>query len=609
MTKHISRLVLAFSLLGFSLSTIAQNIERVDPPFWWIGMQNDTLELLIKGTDLSDDVTIKSENVILLSVELNDNAHYLFVQLYISKTAEPQNLKIYSGKKHVNYELKARSDQNKSLMGLDPSDLVYLITPDRFANGNEKNDVVKGMNEIEVNRFEPYGRHGGDIAGIRSKIDYLYDLGVTALWINPLLENDQPKESYHGYAITDHYLIDPRFGTNEEYRAFIDACHAKGIKVIMDVVYNHFGNEHYLMKDMPQDDFVNEWPEFTQTNYRATSLHDPYASEKDKTLMTDGWFDKHMPDINQSNTHIANYMTQNSIWWIEEFGIDAFRIDTYAYPEKEYMSKFADEIGREYPKFFMFGETWVHGPQVQSWFAKDNPLNPGNTNLQSVTDFQLAFAIHKGFKEKHGWAEGINRIYYVLSGDYLYSQPENLVTFLDNHDIARIYGLLEEDMRKFKMANALMLTTRGIPQMYYGTEILMKATDGHGEIREDFWGGWKEDSVNKFEASGRTELENEAFNYIKNLAHFRKKSKAITEGKLVQFVPKDGVYCYFRYTENEEIMVIMNASEEVVIEDLSRYKERFEGSIVLKDIFGINDHIASAPLTLNPYETRIFILQ
>ena len=609
MTKHISRLVLAFSLLGFSLSTIAQNIERVDPPFWWIGMQNDTLELLIKGTDLSDDVTIKSENVILLSVELNDNAHYLFVQLYISKTAEPQNLKIYSGKNHVNYELKARSDQNKSLMGLDPSDLVYLITPDRFANGNEKNDVVKGMNEIEVNRFEPYGRHGGDIAGIRSKIDYLYDLGVTALWINPLLENDQPKESYHGYAITDHYLIDPRFGTNEEYRAFIDACHAKGIKVIMDVVYNHFGNEHYLMKDMPQDDFVNEWPEFTQTNYRATSLHDPYASEKDKTLMTDGWFDKHMPDINQSNTHIANYMTQNSIWWIEEFGIDAFRIDTYAYPEKEYMSKFADEIGKEYPKFFMFGETWVHGPQVQSWFSKNNPLNPDNTNLQSVTDFQLAFAIHKGFKEKHGWAEGINRIYYVLSGDYLYSQPENLVTFLDNHDIARIYGLLEEDMRKFKMANALMLTTRGIPQMYYGTEILMKATDGHGEIREDFWGGWKEDSVNKFEASGRTELENEAFNYIKNLAHFRKKSKAITEGKLVQFVPKDGVYCYFRYTENEEIMVIMNASEEVVIEDLSRYKERFEGPKVLKDIFGINDHIASAPLTLNPYETRIFILQ
>jgi glycosidase len=606
MTKYISALALALSLIALSSPIKAQKIERIDPPFWWTGMQNDTLELLIKGVDLSDDVQLNSENVVLVSAETNENSNYLFIELYIPNGTPAESFKIHTGKKHVTYQLKARNNQNKSLMGLNPSDLVYLITPDRFANGNTKNDVIKGMKEEVVNRAEPYDRHGGDIAGMQSKIDYFSDLGVTALWINPLLENDQPKESYHGYAITDHYLIDPRFGTNAEYKAFIDACHAKGIKVIMDVVYNHFGNEHYLIKDRPENDFVHNWPEFTQTNYRATSLHDPYASELDKKLMTDGWFDKHMPDINQKNSHVAKYMTQNSIWWIEEFGIDAFRIDTYAYPDKDYMSQFAKRIAGEYPQFFMFGETWVHGPQVQSWFVENNPQNPNNTNLQSVTDFQLAFALQKGLKEKHGWTDGINRVYYVLSGDYMYKQPENLVTFLDNHDIARIYGLLDQDIRKYKMANAILLTTRGIPQMYYGSEILMKATDGHGEIREDFWGGWPDDTINKFEAAGRTELENEAFEYIKTLANFRKNSKAITEGKLVQFVPKDGVYCYFRYTENEQVMVIMNASEEKRTESLSRYSERLLGSIKFTDIFTNSSVEITKTLELKPYETKIF---
>lgn len=609
MTKHILLLALTVSLIASSFSVFAQKIERIDPPFWWVGMQNDTLELLINGTDLSDELTLNSNAVTLVSAEVNENGHYAFATLYIPKTSEPEKFKIAVGKKKFSYELKERSTANKTLMGLDASDFIYLITPDRFANGNPKNDVIKDMNQTGLDRSEPYERHGGDIEGIQSNIDYLDDLGVTALWINPLLENNQPKESYHGYAITDHYLIDPRFGTNEEYKAFINACHTKGIKVIMDVVYNHFGNEHYLMKDKPEEDVVNQWAEFTQTNYRATTLHDPYASVKDKTLMTDGWFDKHMPDINQRNAHIAKYLTQNSIWWIEEFGIDAFRIDTYAYPQKEYMSGFAKAIEKEYPNFFMFGETWVHGPQVQSWFAKDNPLNPNNTELQSVTDFQLAFAIHKGLKEKYGWAEGINRVYYVLSGDYMYKKPQDLVTFLDNHDIARIYGVLEEDMRKFKMAHALMLTTRGIPQMYYGTEILMKATDGHGHIREDFSGGWAEDTINKFEASGRTDIENEAFEYIRTLANFRKNSKAITEGNLVQFVPKDGVYCYFRFSEGEEIMVIMNASDSEVTEDLSRYDERLKNATHLNDIFGKVKHNPSEPLPLAPYETRVFTLQ
>ncbi|MCT4624584.1 MAG: alpha-amylase family glycosyl hydrolase, partial [Schleiferiaceae bacterium] len=524
--------ILFFFLVHLSIN--AQKIERIDPPFWWVDMENPTLELIVKGTELNDDVSIQADGVELVKSELSENKNYLFISLKITNSAKAQTLKLRSGKKTFKYQLKERSQENKQLMGLSPKDFIYLITPDRFANGNTKNDVIKGMAEDSVNRAEPYARHGGDIAGMHSKIDYLHDLGVTALWINPLLENDQPSASYHGYAITDHYQIDPRFGSNEDYKNFIDDCHKKGIKIIMDVIYNHFGSEHYLIKDLPEQSFINQWPEFTQTNYRATTLHDPYASEKDKLLMTDGWFDKHMPDMNQRNEHLANYLIQNSIWWIEEFGIDAFRIDTYAYPDQGFMSQFAQAIEKEYPQFFMFGETWVHGPQVQSWYAEKSANKNFDSHLQSVTDFQFAFALHKGLNEKHDWAKGINRLYYVLSGDYMYAEPSHLVTFIDNHDIARMYGLYGKDMNKYKMALALLMTSRGIPQMYYGTEILMAATDGHGEIREDFWGGWQEDSLNKFTKEGRSDLENEAFDFIQSLANFRKNSSALTEGKLVQ---------------------------------------------------------------------------
>jgi len=570
-------------------------------------MENDTLELLIKGENLTNLVSLTAEGVILISAKANENKHYLFLKLHINKTAAPQKFKVKVGKKSFSYLLKARDNTNKKLMGLNPADLIYLITPDRFANGNPKNDVIKNMNETSVNRDEPYARHGGDIAGMLNKLDYLTDLGVTALWVSPLFENNQPEASYHGYAITDPYKIDPRFGTNTEYANFVNACHEHGIKVVMDVIYNHFGSEHYLMKDLPESDFVNRWPEFTQTNYRATTLHDPYAADADKKIMQDGWFDHHMPDVNQRNPHMAHYLIQNSIYNIEEYGIDAFRIDTYAYPNQKFMSQLAKAISAEYPRFFMFGETWVHGPQVQSWFAQNNRNREDlNTHLQSVTDFQLAFAIQKGLMEKPGWAEGINRVYYALSGDYLYDRPQDLVTFIDNHDLARSFGFFEEDYRKFKMAYAILLTTRGIPQIYYGTEILMKATEGHGEIREDFWGGWPKDSVNKFTAEGRTELENEAFDFIKTLANYRKNSVAITQGKLVQFVPEKGVYCYFRFTDTEQVMVIMNASEESKTIDLTRFTERLEGYKTLKNILDLSQMEIPQTLEIDAFETYVF---
>ena len=596
-------------IIGLLISNfaLAQKIERIDPPHWWAGMQNDTLSLLIKGNNLSESVTLTADEVRVISAKTNANNNYLFLELHIPKNTHPQKLKFNMGKTSFSYLLKARETDNKTMMGLNPSDLIYLITPDRFANGNQKNDIVKGMNETKVNRKKPYARHGGDLEGITQKLDYLADLGVSALWLNPVLENNQEKESYHGYAITDHYKIDPRFGSNLEYAQFVNACHTKGIKVIMDVVYNHFGNQHYLITNLPEEDFLNNWPTFTQTNYRATTLHDPYSATADKKLMTDGWFTSHMPDLNQRNKYVSNYLIQNSIWWIEEFGVDAFRIDTYAYADDKFMADLANAIELEYPLFFMFGETWVHGIQVQTWFTGNNPNRKNfNSNLQSVTDFQLAFALHKGLEEEQDWATGINRIYYALSGDYLYSNPENLVTFLDNHDIARTFGLYNEDFRKFKMAYSILLTTRGIPQIYYGTEVLMKAKEGHGEIREDFLGGWSEDTVNKFTSKGRTALENEAFDFIKTLANYRKNSAAITRGKLVQFVPEKGVYCYFRYTDQEQVMVIVNATEETRTVKLSRFNERLESfksfeNIITKELFAIPKN-----LELKAFETKIF---
>jgi len=570
-TLALKRLGLVILLLASTL-IFAQKptIERIDPPHWWVNFEHPDVELLIKGKNLPTNVAVQGQGVSIVEVIQPENKNYLRVVLRIAQNAKPQKVEILIGKTKVLYELKERNYSNKSLMGLYPNDFIYLITPDRFANGNPANDALKGMQENTINRNHHYKRHGGDIAGIASKLDYIKDLGVSALWINPLLENNQPKESYHGYAITDHYKIDPRFGTNADFKHLVDDMHSRGMKMVMDVIYNHWGDQHYLHRDLPEYNMVNWWDEFTKTNYRSSTLHDPYASARDKLLMTDGWFDNHMPDLNQRNTTIANYLIQNAIWWIEEYGIDAYRIDTYSYPDQEFMGELARRILQEYPKFFMFGETWVHVIQEQNYFVEKNPHRmPFNSRLQSVTDFQWYFALEKGIHEPTDWASGMSRMYYVLSGDYLYPKPQNLVTFLDNHDLARWYGHVGEDMQKFKIGIALLFTSRGIPQLYYGTEILMKETQGHGEIRQDFPGGWPGDAVNKFESSGRTEIENEAFAYIQLLANYRKKSMALTIGELTQFTPRNGLYIYVRHAKNGEkvLVVVNNSSAPIFVEE------------------------------------------
>ena len=599
-----ARWLTSLSLIAFSTILNAQipKVNRVDPPHWWIGFSNPQLQLLIQGENLTQEVELQAEGVNLSRVEIAPNPNYLLVTLEITPSAKAQLVKLIlkngKKKKTITYALKARTQSNKTLMGLNPADLVYLITPDRFANGETKNDVIKGMNETDIDRTNGYKRHGGDIAGIYQKLDYLQDLGVTALWINPLVENNQPEQSYHGYAITDHYKIDARFGSNEDYRQLVDAMHNRGMKMVMDVIYNHWGNKHYLHKNLPDSNMVHWFDEFTRTNYRATALHDPHASQRDKKLMTNGWFDYHMPDLNQQNEILANYLIQNSIWWIEEFGIDAYRIDTYAYPDQEFMGVLAERIMKEFPNFFLFGETWVHGVQVQNFYVQNGKnQNVQNENLESVTDFQWYFALEKGIHEKTEWANGLSRMYYVLSGDYMYEHPENLVTFVDNHDIARWYGHCDEDMDKFKIGIALLLTSRGIPQLYYGTEILMKATDGHGPIREDFWGGWPEDTVNKFEASGRTEAENEAFNFIQKLANYRKGSEVLTRGSLTQFTPQDGVYSYVRYNKgSQKVLVMINGTDDEATIDMSRYAELIPIGYNYTDI--VTDETGTIPATV-----------
>ena len=565
--------------------------SRIEPPFWWTGMEERKLEILIYDKNIGASVPeINYPGVRITEIYRPENPNYLFITVNIGKGAKPGKLDIRltdNGKvRSYPYELKKRKNNPLNHQGLTPADLVYLIMPDRFANGDPSNDSVKGMQQTGINRDKMFFRHGGDLRGIMNKLDYLEDLGVTALWLNPVLENDQPYESYHGYAISDHYNIDRRFGTNEDYVKLVEACHARGIKVIMDIIHNHVGDRHWFIQDLPARDWIHQYAEFTRTTYRAPTLMDPYASEYDKTLMTDGWFDHHMPDLNQRNPHLARYLTQNNIWWMEYSGQDAYRVDTYAYPDQEFMANWGAALQNEYPGTTFFGETWVHGPAVQAQFTEDNSLRSGyNSNLPAVTDFQLYYAVNEALTKPQGWTDGAARIYYTLAQDFLYAAPYRNVTFLDNHDLSRFFSVIGEDMNKFKSGISFLLTMRGTPMIYYGTEILMKNfTDPDGKVREDFPGGWSDDKVNKFTTNGRSAAENEAFNHLRTLARYRKNNPVLQTGKLTQFVPQDGIYTYFRYNRDKTVMVIMNTSDREQTVSTLPYAEHTDGFTGAKNV-------------------------
>ncbi len=580
-----SLLTLLVCLLSTSVFAQLPALERIEPANWWVGMKNPKLQLIVHGNQIAKrEVKLNYPGVSLVAVHKVENPNYLFLDLEITPAAVAGKFPIQftlKGKKTLNYtyELKNRDAKLVKAQGVNTADFIYLIMPDRFANGDKTNDVIKGMKETSLNRDSMYHRHGGDIQGIINNLDYLQDLGVTALWINPLLTNDQPKTSYHGYANTENYQIDPRYGTNELYKKLVDELHKRGMKMVKDLVHNHFGSQHWTVLDLPSKDWLNQWASFTRTNYREQTHFDPYVAQADKDQMVKGWFDFHMPDPNQKNPFLRNYITQSHIWWVEYAGVDAFRLDTYTYNDLDYMAEWAKLIKAEYPTLNSFGETMVQAVPSQSYFTEGRLLNqPIETGLDGVTDFQALSGINEALNGKFGWTDGVVRLYITFSYDYQYKDPNKNVVFLDNHDLNRFYSVVNEDFTKYKSGIAWLFTTRGIPQWYYGTEILMPGTTTpDGKVRLDFKGGWPEDTLNKFTAAGRTEKENEAFNYVRKLANYRKNSEALKFGKMMQFIPQDGIYVWFRYTDQQTIMMVMNGEEKEQTVKTERFAERTSG--------------------------------
>ncbi|WP_316801806.1 glycoside hydrolase family 13 protein [Pedobacter nototheniae] len=592
-SSGLKKILILLIVVFTGTNLFAQKLERIEPMFWFTGMHNPKLQLLVHGDHISTSaVALNYAGVKLVKVNQVENPNYLFLDLEISPSAKagkfPISFSLNGKKQTYTYELKNRDQSKGRIQGVSNKDFIYLLMPDRFSNGDKNNDVVKGLTETALNRDSMYYRHGGDIQGVMNHLDYLKDLGVTTVWMTPEIENDMPHASYHGYAVTDHYKIDPRYGTNELYKQYVEACHAKGLKVIKDIVHNHIGTGHWFYKDLPMKNWLNQWPKYTQTSYRDQPVMDPHASATDKKQMLDGWFVPSMPDLNQTNPYVQNYLTQNHIWWIEYAGIDGLRLDTYPYNDAAYMADWAIKIHAEFPDLTVFGETLVSSVASQAFFTGGNTVNRGfDTHLQGITDAVLKDAVYEGLNGKSGWTDGINRLYATLAQDFLYKNPNTNCIFLDNHDMSRFYSMVNEDFDKYKAGMAILLTMRGIPQMYYGTEILMKNfSNPDGLIRSDFPGGWNGDKQNKFTAEGRTNKENEAFTFVKTLANFRKGSAALQTGKLMQYVPQDDVYVYFRYNENAKgtVMVVVNSTGKDKDLATERFSERINGLTTAKNI-------------------------
>jgi len=569
-------------------------IDQVEPPFWWANMPVQELQVMLHGEGIGHwRASIETEGITLLRQVAGDSPNYLFIYLEISPDVKAGsfNINLKNGKKShtVAYELKTRSSDSNRNLGFSSSDVIYLLMPDRFANGNPDNDNIEGMLE-PANRTDPSGRHGGDIKGVSDHLDYIKDLGMTAVWLTPVFENDQTPEykAYHGYAATDMYKIDRRFGSNEEFVAFVQKCHDMGLKVIMDMIHNHIGDQHWWMKDLPFNDWVHDQSVYGNTSFRGTVASDPYASKYDLDKLQKGWFVNEMPDLNQHNPQLADYLIQNTLWWIEYSGIDGIRMDTYVYPYADYMARWAKETIEAYPTFNIVGESWVETVAHESYWQEDREgENDGyNSYLPSVTDFQIHFAMRDGFNQNFGWETGIMHLYYALSQDRLYSDPMKNVIFMDNHDLNRFYSTLGENMDNFKMSYAYLLTTRGIPQVYYGTELAFKqgTQGGDGDKRADMPGGWAGDDRSVFTASGRTTTENQVLDYVTKVTQWRKTSKAIHEGQLTHFLPTDNVYVYFRYTDDEKVMVVLNNNEGEATISRAKHIEMLRGHSSAKDV-------------------------
>lgn len=589
------------------------SLERVEPPNWFIGFQDTSLQLLVKEENIGNSKpSISYAGVSIEKVHKAKSKNYLFIDLKIDETTKAGKFEITfiandGSKKTHTYELKSREKSADAYVGFDSADAIYLITPDRFSNGDESNDINKKLNETTIDRTDGYKRHGGDLQGIINHIDYISDLGFTAVWPTPVLTNDMPKGSYHGYAITDYYQVDPRFGTLKDYKKLANELEKKGMKLIMDQVANHCGLEHWWMKDMPFDDWVNNqenyeenienWTEETNvgSNHRRTTNQDVYASKIDAKGNNEGWFVSTMPDLNQKNPFMAKYIIQNSLWWIETVGFSGIRQDTYPYPDKQFMSNWAGAIMKEYPNFSIVGEEWSYNPLLIGYWQKGANNRDGyESNLKSTMDFAMQQNVISALKEQESWDTGLVKIYEGLANDFHYASPKDLMIFGDNHDMSRIYTQFDGDLANTKMALSVYLMLPRIPQIYYGTEILMndfKNPGDHGVIRTDFPGGWKNDPINAFSGKGLKADQIEMQSYLKKLLNYRKKSTAIHNGKTIHFAPLNGTYFLFRILEDELVVNIINKNDKPITIDLTRYAEIGLQGKTLKNIISGEEFI------------------
>ena len=618
MKKILISLALILSSMTMQAAT---KIDHIEPENWYVGMKNSSLQLMVYGKNIRDSrVSVDYPGVKIDSLVRLDSPNYLFVYLNLSG-AKPGNMVLNIDGKKVNYPLKARTMSGDKRIGFDNSDVLYMLMPDRFASGRNITKPMKGLNPYVVDRSKPRLRHGGDLEGVRQHLDYFNQLGVTALWFTPVLENNLPdmnsQSSYHGYATTNYYRVDPRFGTNEDYARLVAEAHAKGLKVVMDMIFNHCGYDHPWVKDMPSKDWFNtpEWMKkgdsyYLQTSYKLTPVLDPYASKVDKRETVDGWFVRSMPDLNQKNPHVMTYLIQNSEWWIETVGIDGIRMDTYPYADRKAMSQWMKILNEEYPNFNTVGETWVTEPAYTAAWQKDSKLSKVNSYLKTVMDFSFYDKINLAkHEETDAWWKGLNRIYNSLCYDYLYENPSSVMAFIENHDTDRF---LEngKDTLALKQALALLLTINRIPQLYYGTEVLMNGTKEvtDGNVRCDFPGGFVGDKHNAFTAEGRTKAENAMFNWLSKLLKWRRNNMVITKGKQIQFIPYKGVYVIARQWNDQTILTILNGTSQPVTLPLDRYAEVIGNHQEAKDIISGRKVKLGSELQLKARDTKVIEL-
>jgi neopullulanase len=612
--------IACFLLFIFCWANIFAQNNSVNcyPTNWWTGMKWNKVQIMIHGNDIGngDAYTINYPGVKLEKVDRVENKNYVFLDVNITPSAKPGMIKIKVKEKQssfdINFELKKRRTGNGTAFaqGVTSKDFIYLIMPDRFSNGDTTNDRIAGMRDQSLDRDSVYARHGGDLKGVENHLNYLQSLGVTTIWLNPVIENDMPKRTEHGYAFTNHYKIDPRIGGEKAYQNLIDDAHSRHMKIIQDAVYNHVGSYHFTVLDPPMKDWLHQWPTYTNTNFKDQVLFDPHGSEVEKKIMSDGWFAHSMPDLNQNNPFVANFLIQHALWTVEEFGIDGWRIDTYAYNDLDFMNRCNQALMDEYPHITMFGETWVHGVINQSYFVQNKYNIPYKSNLQAPTDFQTLWAITDAMTKDFGWTDGINEMYTTLAQDFVYKDPMRNVIFLDNHDLSRFYSVVGENELKYKAALAWLFTCRGIPELYYGDEVGMTGftSPNDGYVRKDFPGGWAFDSLNKFTVSGRTAKEEDIWKYIATLANFRKNSSAITTGKMMQFAPAKGEYVFFRYDSKQTIMTVLNTAKEKLTIDIKKYSERTNGFTKMKNVI-TGEVKAITDFSLEPMESGVWELE